>query len=143
MRLPSHSKLRARPWYGSGLWKTQNGWLVFCRECGVAAEAKRFNENWCSKEHAPLWWKRQRLRGGCHQLVAKAIRRKELRPPNEYQCADCDKQAEVYEHRDYRAPLAVEPVCRSCNQRRGPGAPFDFLTAKAKQRAERVAKEIA
>ncbi len=34
-------------------------------------------------------------------------------------CTDCDKPAMEYDHRDYGRPLDVQPVCRSCNRRRG------------------------
>lgn len=35
-------------------------------------------------------------------------------------CVDCGKPAFDYDHRDYSKPLSVEPVCRRCNQLRGP-----------------------
>lgn len=38
----------------------------------------------------------------------------------EHKCADCEAQAFDWDHRDYAKPLDVQPVCRSCNQRRGP-----------------------
>lgn len=34
-------------------------------------------------------------------------------------CTDCDGAAYAYDHRDYSRPLDVEPVCQSCNLRRG------------------------
>lgn len=58
--------------------------------------------------------------------VAKAIATGALMRPATYKCVDCDKQAQQYDHRDYRKPLDVDPVCRSCNQRRG-RALFDHL----------------
>lgn len=36
-----------------------------------------------------------------------------------YACVDCGGVATQYEHRDYRFPLVVEPVCKSCNLKRG------------------------
>lgn len=36
-------------------------------------------------------------------------------------CADCAAPADEYDHRDYKKPMDVEPVCRRCNQARGPG----------------------
>lgn len=39
-------------------------------------------------------------------------------------CADCGKQAFAYDHRDYSKPLVVDPVCRSCNGKRGAAAPL-------------------
>lgn len=37
----------------------------------------------------------------------------------EYKCTDCDGVAAVYDHRDYGSPLTVDPVCKSCNAKRG------------------------
>ena len=39
-------------------------------------------------------------------------------------CTDCGERATDYDHRDYRKPLKVEPVCRKCNLERGPGKPW-------------------
>lgn len=36
-------------------------------------------------------------------------------------CVDCGVPADEYDHRDYKKPLEVDPVCRACNQARGPG----------------------
>jgi|SRR5208283_4782775 len=53
--------------------------------------------------------------------VAKAVRNGKL--PNlkkeVVKCSDCDSRAVQYDHRDYNQPLKVDPVCRSCNGRRG------------------------
>ena len=35
-------------------------------------------------------------------------------------CVDCGKRATGYDHRDYRKPLKVAPVCQRCNVLRGP-----------------------
>lgn len=40
-------------------------------------------------------------------------------------CADCGDRAIQYDHRDYNKPLVVDPVCQSCNLRRGPGKPIN------------------
>lgn len=55
--------------------------------------------------------------------VNRAVRRGIIPPANTCRCVDCDKPAEQYEHRDYNKPLDVEPICRSCNHRRGPAVP--------------------
>lgn len=34
-------------------------------------------------------------------------------------CVDCGGIATMYDHRDYTKPLAVDPVCRTCNSKRG------------------------
>lgn len=57
-------------------------------------------------------------------LVSRAIRKGDLPHFSAFKCADCDKPAECYDHRDYTKPLDVDPVCRGCNNRRGPGWPF-------------------
>jgi hypothetical protein len=35
-------------------------------------------------------------------------------------CVDCGDWANNWEHRDYSKPLEVDPVCDSCNFKRGP-----------------------
>lgn len=52
--------------------------------------------------------------------VAAAIKACLLPPPTRFRCTDCNLRASEYEHRNYSRPLDVEPVCRSCNRRRGP-----------------------
>jgi hypothetical protein len=56
-----------------------------------------------------------------HSAVAAAIRRGELidLASADIPCVDCGGKATVYDHRDYAYPLDVEPVCRSCNSKRG------------------------
>lgn len=49
-----------------------------------------------------------------------AVRAGRIKPARGLFCVDCGKQAAVYDHRDYSKPLDVEPVCRSCNAKRGP-----------------------
>lgn len=63
--------------------------------------------------------------------VAKAVRSGRL-PPVEYSlCDDCGKGAQQYDHRDYNLPLSVDPVCRSCNLKRGPAIPLRGAIARA------------
>lgn len=52
--------------------------------------------------------------------VGAAVQRGQIRPASEYQCADCGAPASNYDHRDYTEPLMVDPVCGSCNRKRGP-----------------------
>lgn len=75
-----------------------------------------------------------------HYEVARAIRKGELARPATKPCVDCGEQAEHYDHRDYRQPLSVEPVCRKCNYKRGPGAPYAQPSAqKPRTREQAVA----
>lgn len=57
-------------------------------------------------------------------MVARAITAGRLPHPRGLPCADCGGPAIEYEHRDYNAPLAVEPICRRCNLQRGPARPL-------------------
>ena len=43
-------------------------------------------------------------------------------------CVDCGSKATCWEHRDYEKPLEVDPVCASCNKKRGPGK-NDYVTS--------------
>ena len=55
----------------------------------------------------------------CGLQVANEIRLGRMKKASCFNCADCGKAASEYDHRDYNKPLDVEPVCRSCNIRRG------------------------
>lgn len=59
-----------------------------------------------------------------HSKVQMAVERGELRRVTDCKCVDCGRKAQQYDHRDYRKPLAVDPVCRSCNLARGHGKPY-------------------
>jgi hypothetical protein len=85
--------------------------------------SKPFRCDACIKELGPLFvdWTGKAYAG---RMVQRAIKRGELRPPYEFECADCQKQAMQYDHRDYNKPLDVVPVCRSCNITRGPAIPI-------------------
>ena len=54
-------------------------------------------------------------------LVSIAIKNGKLKHPTLLKCVDCGKPATEYDHRDYSKPLNVDPVCHSCNLKRGPG----------------------
>lgn len=44
--------------------------------------------------------------------------------------ASIARRARDYDHRDYNKPLEVEPVCHSCNMKRGPGIPKQWERAE-------------
>lgn len=62
-------------------------------------------------------------RGTANSIVSQAIANGLVKPADAFECADCGVQAQQYDHRDYNKPLEVEPVCRRCNQLRGPAVP--------------------
>jgi len=55
--------------------------------------------------------------------VAKAVRDGLLAHPKTLLCVDCCGPATGYDHRDYNHPLRVDPICHSCNAKRGPAIP--------------------
>jgi hypothetical protein len=67
---------------------------------------------------------RDRLVARASAAVAKAVRSGEIPHFSKFKCIDCGEPAECYDHRDYRKPLTVDPVCKGCNNRRGPGLPL-------------------
>jgi len=103
-----------------------------CESCGASLAGRHWHTRFCfdcsEKRGRQCQLRRNQLAPdipAAHRAVAKSIRDGLLRPADERLCVDCLKPAEVYEHRDYRYPLEVEPVCRSCNKRRGPGYPYN------------------
>lgn len=82
---------------------------------GVQTRARN-NARYFKPQTAETYWQQR-----CHAFVNKAIKRGLLPDlkSGEYACVDCGRVAHEYEHRDYSRPLDVEPVCRSCNKRRG------------------------
>lgn len=72
---------------------------------------------------SPTVSERDRLRERAWGAVSAAIKAGTIAHPQSLQCIDCDNPAWCYEHRDYRKPLDVQPVCQGCNNRRGPALP--------------------
>lgn len=65
------------------------------------------------------------LRKHAANVVSAAIEVGELPALNgSSECVDCGAPATDYDHRDYRRPLKVAPVCHGCNLRRGQGLPL-------------------
>lgn len=54
-----------------------------------------------------------------HRAVRRAVREGILPPYAQQYCVDCGGFAQCYDHRSHLKPLDVEPVCRSCNSKRG------------------------
>ena len=61
-----------------------------------------------------------------HSKIYKAIRRGLMLPPSSFKCAHCGGAAKVYDHRDYRKPLDVTPVCELHNYRLGSALPVHY-----------------
>jgi len=66
--------------------------------------------------------KKYPIRGWATNVVRYAVQRGDLsKLDGTIKCVDCGQEAKHYDHRDYLKPLEVDPVCRGCNIRRGPG----------------------
>jgi hypothetical protein len=85
-------------------------------------------------------------------IVSKAVQLGLMPKVRSLSCTDCGQPATGYDHRDYRKPLDVEPVCHGCNVYRGSALPVedadvDNLIAWRKQwvsnRKRRPAAEAA
>jgi hypothetical protein len=64
------------------------------------------------------------------RAVAKAIKNGSLPNPKTLMCVDCGAPAVCYEHRDYRKPLDVDPVCKRCDCIRGTAMPDLHINSK-------------
>lgn len=111
-------------------WGVVNGEFVKltlpCLNCGGA-----------TGEFGPSTW------GLCHDcysghtVLTNKVRREHqdalasgrLERATAHKCADCGKQAQAWEHRDYRKPETIQPVCNSCNQIRGPAVSYFAMSA--------------
>lgn len=88
-----------------------------CIDCAAELAWNRHEQTLrCDKCTAAV----DQLRSSAVRAVKEAIKAGQLQPAKQRLCVDCERPAHDYDHRDYRKPMDVEPVCRPCNQRRGP-----------------------
>lgn len=93
-----------------------------CKQCGADISARHYNATLCFS-CLKSWGTRTGAAKACSDVKA-AISRGELQNPRNLKCADCGCVATDYDHRDYNKPLDVQPVCRSCNKKRGAAIPI-------------------
>jgi hypothetical protein len=93
----------------------QHGVCVICGNQFTRAGSNR--ARYC---YRPCSFTADTLRARAARAVQRAVRAGRIPSPSQLYCVDCGGFAREYDHRDYGRPLAVEPVCRSCNLRRGP-----------------------
>jgi hypothetical protein len=116
---------------------TSRYWIVHCDHCGLlkatAGCGKRGGLcSQCRRKHYAFF---TAISGVAHGIVHKA--KKEGRLPlldGTVCCVDCGKPATVYDHREYAKPLEVDPVCRSCNSRRGPAKELEALWRRTRSK---------
>ena len=109
----------------------------YCVDCGVVL-VRRANSIRCGscadrfsvevKKH-PSFIAMQ----AAHRAVNKAVKLGRLDHISTQLCVDCGAPAQFYDHRQYARPLAVEPVCGTCNKVRGPAV--DWLLPSSHLRA--------
>ena len=82
----------------------------------VATRRERHPHRFLPNKGNPNYWSNV-----AHASVAKAVALGILPDlsAGTYACTDCAGVATQYDHRDYGRPLDVQPVCRSCNCKRG------------------------
>ena len=88
-----------------------------CIDCG--AKHGRHTNAWRCMPCSNRVGEAQKL---VRRAIVKAIKDGSLKNPKDCACVDCGSVAMDYDHRSYARPLDVAPVCRSCNQRRGPAS---------------------
>lgn len=95
-----------------------------CKECDVSFETRsRHPRSRCPDCYGLAHYAGMKARAEVNRAIALG----RLMPADRFRCTDCPEWATEYEHRDYSRPLAVEPVCASCNCRRGPGSLGNFF----------------
>jgi hypothetical protein len=114
---------RRDPRHGAYLTKRR---IPMCRSCGTmivrgwatfhdGCRARRVTCGSCPPERA-----RRALQRRAIAAVGALVYAGRIQPAWALSCVDCAAPASEYDHRDYGRPLDVEPVCHSCNIRRGP-----------------------
>jgi DNA-directed RNA polymerase subunit RPC12/RpoP len=102
------------------------GWVRGrCHDCGGAIEHRDKQTLRCPDCSEQVIAARKKAM----YAVERATARGELPYPQRTTCVDCGARAEHYDHRDYRKPLDVQPVCRSCNFNRGPAVWRNYAEA--------------
>lgn len=102
------------------------GWVSGrCYDCGAKIHGRDRQTLRCDKCSAQAYTLRRRA----INAISSAIARGTMPPASSVDCVDCGARAEHYDHRDYRKPLDVQPVCRSCNFNRGPAAWRNYAEA--------------
>jgi hypothetical protein len=100
----------------------RNLWPRTCHDCGVPFNGMNDAHMRCD----PCRVRTNKARAVAQSKVRYAVltgRLPSLRK-NAAPCVDCGCRASCYDHRDYRKPLDVVPVCDTCNRKRGPAAPL-------------------
>jgi hypothetical protein len=97
------------------------GWCKFCGKSKPSARHKCLS---CDAALAPY----RKLQKRALAVTRALVEAKVIPPVRALDCVDCGEPARHYDHRDYSALAAVEPVCVRCNAARGPAKQYlEFL----------------
>jgi 5-methylcytosine-specific restriction endonuclease McrA len=66
----------------------------------------------------------ERLQRRAQGAVRYAVKTGKMPSARNFHCADCGRKATAYDHRNYRKAFDVDPVCKSCNRKRGSAEPL-------------------
>ena len=99
-----------------------------CVICGsnIPREKGRGQSSYCSNICSGLV---SDARHSVQRLIHKSINQHGMPSAKSFSCVDCGNPAFDYDHRRYKAPLDVVPVCRPCNLKRGPAIDVQELVA--------------
>ena len=115
--------------------------LSHCAMCGEKIPAYRLISPYCSLKCAN---EAVSISARAGSAVKKAIRKGDIaKITSDVRCVDCGDAAKVYDHRDYSKPLDVDPVCRSCNIKRGPANIFRLGQPRYMRDGSRFANAVA
>lgn len=71
----------------------------------------------------------KKIHRGVRRNLSYAIMTGKIQKAEGQVCVDCGGIAVCYDHRDYGQPLQVDPVCKKCNNHRGPAIKFGWRAA--------------
>lgn len=105
--------------------KRINRLLAKCFRCSYEWIPRVEEIKTCAKCRSPYWDKAKnklsymKMRDWASKVLVNYKYHGFIVNPEELKCVDCGNQAKHWEHRNYARPLLVEPVCQSCNYKRG------------------------
>lgn len=109
-------KYRLRFDESRGEWRSGRNYVLRRCACG-SWSVRSFTASTCSDcARTRQFYLAQNV---AYAAVRRAVASGALLPVTRYRCVDCGEPAQHYDHRDYGRPLEVQPVCRSCNRKRG------------------------
>lgn len=98
-----------------------NYWIRNCPVCRREDDHMTMHRQRCTACSIDQYHRLAAISGPAHRKVLKAVRDGLLpKLDGSVACVDCGQKARRYDHREYARPLEVDPVCCSCNGKRGP-----------------------